>query len=500
MAVFSEKKQSLFGLFFAVVLFVVLDTLILIVNYWITYQVEKDAFAINIAGRQRMLTQRQTKSLLEIRMYLQHGETIVPSVEELKKSTTMFSETINAFNKGGIITAPNGDRLMFSSVDDEAVQDLVKRTFLKMEPVNLKLKIIISDKEISLVEINDAVKVMLSKNVELLDLSNHLTIRMEQLSKNKTLRLRWIQAVIYFMALLNFIVILMIFSRRFKHDQQSLKSLSQLIDNVGNGILGVDKNKVIISNIAACHLFGCSAIDFKGQDISNFILYSEDENKGVDVEGNQFPIEINTSSIKMFGQPIELLSITDISHLKMHEAELIKIANQDALTGLATRRVMFDRLELEINNSKRYETLLGIMFIDLDGFKKINDNRGHDVGDCLLKLVSKRLVSSARKTDTVVRYGGDEFVILLPKIESSGLLMDLAKRYIAGIAKPYYVEGQELVIGCSIGSAVYPEHAATAHELLQLSDQMMYQAKKQGGNICVMASPHSHQDDAPSLV
>lgn len=173
---------------------------------------------------------------------------------------------------------------------------------------------------------------------------------------------------------------------------------------------------------------------------------------------------------------------SDISQRKEDE-ELIRFqANYDALTELPNRHLLMERLGFELQRAKREQTLVALMFIDLDRFKPINDTYGHTVGDRLLWEVSKRLSNHVRETDMVARLGGDEFTVILPNIENIDEVERMAARILYEISRPFQFDGIELFISTSIGITIYPNDAMDLPTLLTNADNAMYRAKDEGRN------------------
>lgn len=154
----------------------------------------------------------------------------------------------------------------------------------------------------------------------------------------------------------------------------------------------------------------------------------------------------------------------------------------DSLTGLPGRQVYYDRLWQTINQSKRYQLSFGVMFLDLDGFKIINEALGHDVGDELLKEVSVRLENSIRQVDTISRFAGDEFVFILPQLAKPETAAYVAQRLLNAVSQPFNIRDQELYVTASIGIATFPADGDTKSVLLKNADNALHQAKTRGRN------------------
>jgi diguanylate cyclase (GGDEF)-like protein len=171
-----------------------------------------------------------------------------------------------------------------------------------------------------------------------------------------------------------------------------------------------------------------------------------------------------------------------VDQLQETQERLQHLAHHDVLTQLPNRRMFIEDLAHSCALALRQSSALALLFIDLDGFKRINDQYGHAVGDLLLKQVADRLNEGVRKSDRVARLGGDEFVVVLMDCKGRENLVALAGKWIARLSKPYSVNGQELRIGASIGIGVFPDHAGDADTLVAKADAAMYEAKRAGAN------------------
>lgn len=187
--------------------------------------------------------------------------------------------------------------------------------------------------------------------------------------------------------------------------------------------------------------------------------------------------------VKGQGHP-ELLarSIRYAIERKRAEEHLTYLAQYDHLTGLVNRSLFRDRLIQAMARSKRMNQQIGLMLLDLDRFKAVNDTFGHDMGDELLKSVAERLKACVREVDTVARMGGDEFTIILEGVSSEQNILVVAKRITESIATPFELKGHQISIGISIGITIYPHDDHPVDELLKHADVAMYRAKQQGGS------------------
>lgn len=185
-----------------------------------------------------------------------------------------------------------------------------------------------------------------------------------------------------------------------------------------------------------------------------------------------------------------VLILNDFSALRRMQGELNFLAYHDALTGLGNRRMLDERLVTELAAAARSERPLALLFIDLDGFKLINDTLGHAHGDSELKAVAERLRQCVRPSDVLARFGGDEFVVLVPDVASIAAVDALAEHILREIRRPLFVAGQEISISASIGIALYPDHGSDAAALIKASDSAMYEAKLHGRNCALHFHPH----------
>jgi diguanylate cyclase (GGDEF)-like protein/PAS domain S-box-containing protein len=194
-------------------------------------------------------------------------------------------------------------------------------------------------------------------------------------------------------------------------------------------------------------------------------------------DGTIFPVEFSTSVVTVAGREYTLGVDRDISERRQAEEMLRHNALHDPLTELPHRGLFHDRLERALLTARRSQTPMALLFIDLDGFKAVNDTHGHAVGDAVLHQVAQRLLSVVRATDTVARVGGDEFAIVLPGEGLSGAV-EVADKVLHAVAQPYAHGLGPIAIGASIGIAIHPEGGEESEILLQSADDAMYVAKR----------------------
>jgi diguanylate cyclase (GGDEF)-like protein/PAS domain S-box-containing protein len=339
-------------------------------------------------------------------------------------------------------------------------------------------------------------------------------------------------------------------------EREKAESTLLLLDKAANttktGITIRDgKGRILYINPAEAEMHGYSAEELLGEDITVFV--TPDMRKPLALEelkdaktwvretvnyrkdGTVFPVKLVSDIVRdETGVPVAIVTTCeDISERKKQEEELkqyqnhleelvkertrklteavAKLENEikvrkrteeqikflayyDSLTSLPNRMLFMDRLEQALEHAKRHDRLLGILFLDLDNFKQINDTFGHDVGDILLKEVAEKVAASLRKSDSVIyvgtegmtaylsRLGGDEFVVLLSRIDDADDAALVARRIIETLSQPVSIKGNEIVITASIGITLFPFNGEDAEVLLKNADAAMYQAKDLGRN------------------
>lgn len=178
----------------------------------------------------------------------------------------------------------------------------------------------------------------------------------------------------------------------------------------------------------------------------------------------------------------DLIKNLEVEYDEIKEAERInrQLAFLDPLTGLANRLLLMDRLSWAIDYSQRYNEMLAVMFLDLDGFKEVNDKYGHETGDVLLHSTAQRLKLYVRKTDTVARIGGDEFVIVLTQVKTVQDIESIAEKITRGFDKPFQLNDFQVYLSVSIGISICPEDGTEPKNLIKKADEAMYRVKKAG--------------------
>jgi len=289
--------------------------------------------------------------------------------------------------------------------------------------------------------------------------------------------------------------------------QESEKRMRSVLDNVSDGLATIDHTGVIESaNPAVIKLFGYSEAELVGQQADMLIatthrsafdnylqrrlkldipVSGSHETMGKRKNGSLFPLEFVVSSMQVGTRHLFIATLRDISERKAHTDALEYQALHDALTGLPNRSLFGDRLRQALLGARRNQKMFGVLLLDLDRFKDINDALGHDRGDSLLQEVTARLRGVLRATDTIARLGGDEFAVLTTDAKHPEDVVASARKILASLEGPFAIADQMVETGASIGIAMYPVHGDDPSTLLRRADVAMYVAKRAGGGYAV---------------
>ncbi|HEB13240.1 MAG TPA: PAS domain S-box protein [Actinobacteria bacterium] len=196
-------------------------------------------------------------------------------------------------------------------------------------------------------------------------------------------------------------------------------------------------------------------------------------------DGSEFPIELGVAKTESRTGTSFIGVIRDVTERRAAQEKIKNMAYHDQLTKLPNRRLLRDRLSQALAQSERIKKMIAVMFLDLDGFKKVNDTYGHEVGDLLLLDVAKKLTDSVRKTDTVARMGGDEFVVSLANVTDSNDVKNMANEMLLKLSEPIVLSGNDIQVSASIGISFYPIDDDRIDPLLSKADKALYEAKKE---------------------
>lgn len=292
--------------------------------------------------------------------------------------------------------------------------------------------------------------------------------------------------------------------------RESEERYRQLIELSPDAIVVDSAGELVFANSAAVRIFGArSAADLLGRRVMNLVhpesehiardrerRLSENgspvpllEQKLVRLDGSPLDVEVAAMPLLYHGRPAVQLVIRDITDRKHAEAQIRALAYHDTLTGLPNRLLFIDRLALALAQAQRNRQRVGVLFIDLDRFKMINDSLGHAFGDRLLQAVAVRIQHAIRDGDTLARLGGDEFTLLVPGVESVPAVAKVAEKLLDAMRLPFELDGRELFITISIGISLSPDDGSDVDELVKNSDTAMYRAKEQGRDTYQLYAP-----------
>ncbi|MEJ2645810.1 MAG: diguanylate cyclase [Gammaproteobacteria bacterium] len=281
--------------------------------------------------------------------------------------------------------------------------------------------------------------------------------------------------------------------------------LRTLFDSVDDGIVVADSRGTIEAfNPGAERIFGYSSSDIIGQNVS-FLMPDPDHSKhdsfiaryldrgdsilmgngrevlGQRRNGEQVPLDLHLNEMYLDHRRVFVATMRDVTERKRSEARVVHMATHDALTDLPNRHLFLERTDQALMRAERERSKVAVLFLDLDGFKQVNDTRGHDAGDLVLIEVARRVRALLRKEDILARQGGDEFIVALPHIADAGHAELVAQKIIDVVGTPYDVGGEQVRIGVSIGIGLYPDDGESVSAVLKHADTAMYSAKSAGG-------------------
>lgn len=287
--------------------------------------------------------------------------------------------------------------------------------------------------------------------------------------------------------------------------RQRLELAASVFENSREGIVIFNiHGQIVDANQACCELSGFSLSQLLGRSLLQFKngrhgdgFYSEIihsiKHKGhwygdiwLGCKNGSFILIFIIINVVKESEPSSYIAMfMDVTQRRQHEQQILQAAYYDLLTALPNRKLMFDRLRQAMLHAERIQQLIAVAFIDLDGFKAVNDSFGHKVGDQLLVMLAQRMKEALRESDTLARLGGDEFVAILVDLESHESIQPIIQRLLSAVAAPVEINGHLIQVSASIGLSFYPQaEDADADQLVRQADQAMYQAKQSGKNNC----------------
>ena len=271
--------------------------------------------------------------------------------------------------------------------------------------------------------------------------------------------------------------------------------LRKFADATDEGILFNDSGLITDCNEAVARMIGLPVSQLIGHDIFRYVAPESLERVKENIrnaherpyectvlraDGSRVPVELVGKQMTFEGKTLRMTVVRDITDRKQAEARIHFLAHHDTLTQLPNRLLMMDRLELTLAAAKRHGKMVGVLFIDLDNFKTVNDSLGHHAGDELLKRVAGRIQTVLRGADVVSRLGGDEFLVVASDLASADDVVPVAEKLLAAISEPFSLEGQVLSVSPSIGISVFPRDGMDRDALIKNADAAMYLAKENG--------------------
>ena len=276
---------------------------------------------------------------------------------------------------------------------------------------------------------------------------------------------------------------------------ESQDRLTKFMQASAEGIVFLQAGVITDVNPAVCRMIGYSLEELRGRRPLEFVAPDQHakmadalreeretvyESALVRRDGRRLPVELLGRSIMHKGERMRMTIVRDISERHEAQEHIRHMAHHDALTGLPNRLSVIEHLGHLIAAARRSDAQFGLLFIDLDHFKRVNDSLGHLVGDSLLQIIARRITDSLRTTDRVARFGGDEFIVLLPNTLQRMDVEEVAKKLLAAIEVPVNADGRLISVTPSIGIAMFPHDADTADNLVKNADTAMYLAKARG--------------------
>ena len=505
-----DKIPSYMSMIFAISIFIGLDLAILTLNYAVSLAVDRATEEVNIAGRQRMLSQQLTKAVVlqemavrdrymdgkrsqealvakdvaEVGYSSQSAHIYHDHSQEIRESFALFDSTLNGFIRGGEGESTLSEDIVLRPLTKAKSTDILNKTNELWLPIaSLVSGLLESDGLNDADKLGSLRKILLENNQKILILMNELTWEIEARSKSETRSLRYFQAFALLLAVINFAIIVNQFFSHLKVSGGVRTFLTSIVEKLSVAVIIADANgEVISSNAESTTLFGYSGDGLCGKKIDDLFVDNGNDRFGVRQDGTAFYADKKSKLLELEAEQLSIVTICDITAQKETEALLSGLAFRDSLTGLANRVRFNENLDEEIARAKRNSEIFALCIIDLDGFKKVNDTYGHSIGDALLIEVGRRLLFCAREVDSVARIGGDEFAIIFSGVKSRENINRLTSRVIRQVNEIKEIEGRSVAVGASVGVSVYPYQSELKEGLIDLADKAMYRAKRSGKN------------------
>jgi len=279
--------------------------------------------------------------------------------------------------------------------------------------------------------------------------------------------------------------------------RESEERLAKFMQASAEGIAFHRDGIVTDANPPLCEMLGYTLDEVRGKPAIDFVasdhrahvqsvldggLDASYESAVIRKDGRRIPVELIGRTLMYGNEKLRMSVVRDLRDRHAAQARIHHLAHHDTLTGLPNRSAFMEHLQHLMQGAREQGTQLALLFVDLDHFKRVNDSLGHLVGDVLLRTVAARITTSLRATDIVARFGGDEFMVLLPQVAQRSDVEEVAHKLLQAIAAPVHAEGRPLSVTASGGVALFPADGESAETLIKHADTAMYLAKARGRN------------------
>ncbi|RCS57148.1 sensor domain-containing diguanylate cyclase [Parvibium lacunae] len=463
----------------ALLSFVLLQLLLIYLNVQLAQALEADAAVINLAGRQRMLTQQIGKTMVLLTQPSLPTEVQVSADQELREAAQLFERTLQALMRGGQTRTGQQGLIQLEPIDDVVTQQLLLRATGLWLQHKQELESLQASSPNAVVLL---LPPFLASNRELLSLMNALTTQIEVMSRERAQKIRWQLLGMFLLEIINGVLIVYLLYRRYQHNKQHKEMLQQVLDEIAVGVCLLNTEKVIVTaNQALLRLLQRPSEQILGAPLTQ--LFNTTIQPWIyTLVGTPTTLRLEPSwrTLSIQHRSYELLTLRDVTVEYALQEQMTQLAYLDPLTQIPNRRLWEHQNRQVLARATRNQQRCLVAVIDIDCFKMINDQHGHLTGDHVLKEIAQRLSEHCRADDMVARIGGDEFAALFTLVTEGDYLFakqQIVQKLEAVFHAPIHYDGNWLRISASLGFAMFPEEGQNAVSLLQVADQQMYQNK-----------------------
>jgi len=457
LSLFIPPDKKIPAIFIPIFFFILFDCIGLALNFVVTRHQDNNLQNIDVANRQLMLAERINKANAILQEAVSGSIQQQKALKELRDSVNLFDKTLFAFWEGGVTQAADGHEIFLPASNNTNARVILAEAVGMWKFLKRHISRLPDAKKYAQNDLLYANAILVRYIPKLQELMNNFTQELIRGAKSYSNFLRLLQTIVFALAFINFIIVCRRLFTDINDNRQNSESLAEIINSINTSLVLYNRHgRILSTNQATRDLFGYSDIPLEKRNISHLIVQDENGSTGIRRDGSSFKVRVNCKDIVLNNRRMSVTTITDITQQKNKEAQLKKLAFHDPLTGLPNRSLFKERLKYEILHAKRHATSLAVLFMDLDGFKDVNDRLGHDAGDQLLIQVGERLKQSCREDDTVARLGGDEFTILLTAIRSINAAERIAQKIIKNINQDFLIYDVKVKIGISIGISFFP--------------------------------------------